>query len=272
LVEPGWLLSSVTAASAALVAIVGALLISRVIALSSDREALERRAADLSAQVESLAEEFDLVGQEILRRDAVDFVHAAAGDIIDSRGTVALDRLMQRYDPRDRTAGELAPFVEEAKQAVAAAFSAGDAGQVLRTTADRYALLYAQLDQVISRSGDGSRDDSPETLSFTLKQVEVYRLLLRDQQSLRSVKRSTSLQLATTRTAAEALRQPRGVRGGLFVLLYFSLVGTVAPLVILATDPEHLVAGLRVLVVVLYVSGLAALSGYLYIEIKRLVS
>ncbi len=271
MVEPGWLLSSVAAASAALVAIVGALLISRVIALSSDREALERRAADLSAQVESLAEEFDLVGQEILRRDAVDFVHAAAGDIIDSRGTVALDRLMQRYDPRDRT-GELAPFVEEAKQAVAAAFSAGDARQVLRTTADRYALLYAQLDQVISRSGEGSPDDSPGTLSFTLKQVEVYRLLLRDQQSLRSVKRSTSLQLATTRTAAEALRQPRGVRGGLFVLLYFSLVGTVTPLVILATDPEHLVAGLRVLVVVLYVSGLAALCGYLYIEIKRLVS
>ena len=77
MVEPGWLLSSVTAASAALVAIVGALLISRVISLSSDRLALERRAAELSVQVASLDQELDLVGKEILRRAAVDFVDAA---------------------------------------------------------------------------------------------------------------------------------------------------------------------------------------------------
>lgn len=276
MVEPGWLLSSVTAASAALVAIVGALLISRVISLSSDREALRRRAAELSAQVGSLAEELELVGREILRRDAVDFVHASAADIIDSRGSVSLDALMQRYDPRDRTSAELAPFVEEAKQAVSDAFRVGDAGQVLRTTADRYALLYAQLDQVISGSRGGGLDASQGTLqgtsNFTLKQLEVYRLLLRDQQSLRSIRRSTALDLATTRTAADALRQPRGVRGGLFVLLYFSAVGTVVPVAILAADPEHLAAWLRVLVVVLYVSGLAALCGYLYTEIKRLVS
>ena len=270
--EPGWLLSSVTAASAALVAIVGALLISRVIALSSDRLALERRAAELSVQVASLGEELDLVGKEILRRDAVDFVHAAAGDIIESQGTVALDVLMQRYDPRDRSATELAPFVEEAKQAVHDAFRAGDAGQVLRTTADRYALLYAQLDEVISPARGDTRNGSQQAQDFTLKQTEVYRLLLRDQQSLRSAKRSTSLELATTRTAVEALRQPRGVRAGLFVLLYFSVVGTVVPLVILAIAPEQLAVGLRLLVVVLYVSGLAALSGYLYVEIKRLVS
>ena len=48
--EPSWLLSTMAQSAAAIVAIVGGLLVSRVVALASEGEGLERRARELEQQ------------------------------------------------------------------------------------------------------------------------------------------------------------------------------------------------------------------------------
>jgi hypothetical protein len=267
--DPNWLLNTTATSSAALVAIVGGLLVSRVVALRSDREGLRRRSQELDAQVKALSEQLHEVGEELLRRDAVDFIHEAAEELIGSEGDVDLDVLMRHHDPRDRSADELRPFVEEAGKAVAAAFGRKDPAAMLETPTDRYALLANRIAEELGEEPP-DRTVSANGKAFTLKQEEAYRQLLRDQQALGSEKRTRELEKGQVDAALAGLADPSGVWPGLAVLLYFSVAGCLVPLAVMAAGPEKLGTALSVTIVVLFASGLAALAGYLTIEVRRL--
>jgi hypothetical protein len=269
-VDPNLLLNTVALSTAALVAIVGALLISRVIALSSDREALRRREAEFAAQAQSLGEALERRRREILRRDAVDFVHEAADDIVESHGTMELDVLMERYDPRDRSADELAPFVQEASAAVAAAFADRDPSRLLHTSSDRYAILRARVQKALGEEPADEAALPAGAAPFTLKQEEAYRNLLRDAQSLTNERRSVELLRGQTQAALQGLANPSGVRSGAAVLFFFAIVGDVVPLLIMSTGPRRLTAGITVPVITLFLVGLGAFAAYLFVEIRRL--
>ncbi len=277
--DPNWLLATVATCTAALVAIVGALLVSRVISLSSDQASLQRRSDELGSQVTALTEQLEDVSAELLRRDAVDFVHEAADDIIKGRGEVDLGVLMERHDPRDRAADELRPTVEEAAAAVAAAFRQGDPRLVLDLSADRYRLLYARLVEVLAaegRDGGAVAADRPAATSgvvagqFTLKQEEAYRQLLRERQSLRSTRRTLQLQRKEIDAALGGLSNPPGLWAGLAVLVVFAVVGAVVPLVIMSTRPATLGRVTAGLVIGLFLGGLVMLASYVAVEIRRL--
>ena len=276
--DPSWLLATVATCTAALVAIVGALLVSRVISLSSDQASLQRRSDELGAQVASLTERLHDVRAELLRNDAVDFVHEAADDIIERRGHVDLGVLMERHDSRGRTAEELRPYVEEAAAAVADAFRQGDPRLMLRTSADRYALLYARLLEVLHAEGrdggtvaaDGSASTTGAAGRFTLKQEEEYRERLREQQSLVSTRRTLELQQRQVDAALRGLSNPPGLWTGLAVLVAFAGAGVVVPLVIMSTRPATLGGVTAGLVIGLFLGGFLALASYLAVEIRRL--
>lgn len=277
--DPNWLLATVATCTSALVAIVGALLVSRVISLSSDQASLQRRSDELGAQVAGLTEQLEDVSAELLRRDAVDFVHEAADDIIKCRGDVDLGVLMERHDPRDRAADELRPTVEEAASAVAAAFRQGDPRLVLDLSADRYRLLYARLVEVLAtegRDGGAVAADLPAATTgvvagqFTLKQEEAYRQLLRERQSLRSTRRTLQLQQKEIDAALGGLSNPPGLWTGLAVLVIFAVVGAVVPLVIMSTRPATLGRVTAGLVIGLFLGGVLMLTSYVAVEIRRL--
>jgi PAS domain-containing protein len=267
--DPNWLLSTTAGSSAALVAIVGGLLVSRVVAQRSSRESLRRRSEELEAQIGALTTQLEEAGEELLRRDAVDFIHEAADDLVASKGRIKLERLMRRHDPRDRDADELRPFVEEAGGAVAEAFEREDPGVMLETGTDRYARLYARLCEAlgVEPDEDGGR---PQEAPFTLKQEEAYRQLLRDQQSLGGELRTRRLERAQVDAALGGLADPRGIWPGLGVLLYFSIAGCLVPLVVMAFAPERLGTGAGLGIVGLFASGLLALAVYLGFEVWRL--
>jgi hypothetical protein len=267
--DPNWLLNTTATSSAALVAIVGGLLVSRVVALRSDRESLRRRSQELDAQVKALGGQLDEVGEQLLRRDAVDFIHEAAEELIGSKGDIGLEVLMRHHDPRDRSAGELRPFVEEAAEAVAAAFERKDPAAMLETPTDRYAVLANRIAEELGEEPP-DRTTTANGKAFTLKQEEAYRQLLRDQQALGSEKRTRELEKGQVDAALAGLADPSGVWAGLTVLLYFAVAGCLVPLAVMAAGPEELGTGLAVVVVALFASGLAALAGYLIVEVRRL--
>ena len=268
--DPNWLLSTTAGSSAALVAIVGGLLVSRVVAQRSSRESLRRRSEELAAQIGALTTQLGEVGEELLRRDAVDFIHEAADDLVASKGRIGLERLMRRHDPRDRDAGELRPFVEEASGAVAEAFERDDPGVMLETGTDRYARLYARLCDALGAEPDEDEGGRPQEAPFTLKQEEAYRQLLRDQQSLGGDLRTRGQEQAQVDAALAGLADPRGFWPGLAVLLWFSVAGCLVPLVLMALGPERMGAAGGLGVVALFASGLAALTVYLAVEVRRL--
>jgi hypothetical protein len=64
-------------------------------------------------------------------------------------------------------------------------------------------------------------------------------------------------------------RLPAEVTGGFGVLLYFSVVGVMVPIVVLAVQPESIHWLVRIAILALFASGLAWLCSYVFQGINK---
>lgn len=121
------LLSTLAQAAAAVVAIVGGFLVSRIL----DHTAQRRRLQD---QVQGLVRQRDLVQEllgkkqsKLLRMDAEEFLHAITPDVVQTlfaNRRPDLSELVSRHGERGRSAAELRPFFERHQHSAARALSA----------------------------------------------------------------------------------------------------------------------------------------------------
>ena len=123
--EPSWLLATMAQSAAALVAIVGGFLVSRVLTLSSERQGLERRARELEQQTSNQAKRL----QEARRRRSdvswdryVDLMAAKCAARYENNGSVSPEGLVERFwlrgvPTREEMLGMAGLLVEQTKQA-----------------------------------------------------------------------------------------------------------------------------------------------------------
>jgi hypothetical protein len=86
---------------------------------------------------------------------------------------------------------------------------------------------------------------------------------------LRGEVRALEAELGIVDEVLSRLKQPEGVVTALAVLVYFALVGVVVPLVMLAQRPVPSGPVVRGLVIVLFVSGLMAVVGFIAAVLRR---
>lgn len=293
--DPGLLLSTVATASAALVAIVGGLLVSRVVSLATERSGLLHRRDDLASQLAGARRRLAELEDRRLRWDADDILAPYHENMADPNAEVpTLDRMIAAQEV-DRTVEEIRPFYDEALEALEAAramfeplFKDGRPDFKFRDVvragvpipAGKRELYEAMFDQLLQehpkpRNPYGLDFDydmlagiGPGGPTFPIAATQELNL----DRDLEDTRHQVAMLLAQVEQAELALARvssPKGVTGGVWVLGYFGAVGTLLPLtlmVALTTLPTWL----RWTVIGLFASGGAALLTYVVWQVRHL--
>lgn len=293
--DPGLLLSTVATASAALVAIVGGLLVSRVVSLATERSGLLHRRDDLRSQLEGALARGAQLEQRRLEWDADEVLWPYYEELADPRAEVPPLEVMIRAQEVDRPVAEIQPFLEqtvtdmaEAREMLSRLFEEGrpdasfdewvTAGLPVPAGKRRiYETVYEQLLEEhpkpptrhgfdISMLTDPPRmnvGDLPTVISTQDMNLS------RDLDEARHQVATLKAQVEQADLALARVSSPKGVTGGAWVLGYFGTVGTLYPLGIMVAMSDVPQWTLWT-VVALFASGLGLLLGYVIWQVQHL--
>lgn len=288
--DPNWLLSALAQSAAALVAIIGGFLISRVIATAAERDAIRRRLATLDSQVDARQRRLSEIDKDLNWLDALDVYYEhldrimtggpevvsdilrgiPASDVLGSLLTRMAQRAQQAIDvlrphfvdghpPPQlddlRRAGKLRDDIED--------FFYEDAWQHIDVYEHRYSPPLEDLRVVLPSETPAvrgpTRADRRFHLEGTRDDVE------HELNALRSERERQRAEL-------ESLVVPDEVRQGVWVLSYFALAGIMFPLTVQAVGVVNVAGWLRALLVIGFASGLALLLWFLWRVSTRVAS
>lgn len=297
--DPNPLLTTTATAAAALVAIVGGLLVSRVISLATERSGLEQRLTDLQAQLTAAEARRDAFEDRLLRWDVQEVLwegreQFAQGGDLDIQAMIDEARV-------DRTVAEVQSFVEEEveryqaiREHLESVFADGHPGfsfdevpeqhaiQIDPEDEAAYELVWKVLEQENpkpARHRDRFGIDPALLIGLNSPTVHAIRntaqanehaTLRRDADEARHEVDALKVQIEQTELAAARVVRPQGVRAGLWVLGYVTFTGVLIPLSLTAFGLESMTRWGGAAIVVLFGSGLALLMAYVGVEVHRL--
>lgn len=299
--DPNPLLSTTATATAALVAIVGGLLVSRVINLASERSGLEQRLADLRARLSAAQVRSDAFEDRLLRWDVRETLWEGRKQLAKG-GALDIEAMIDEAGV-ERTVDELRPFVDEEaaryrviREHLAPAFADGRPGVTLddwreenvievdREDETAYELVWDALEEENPkprRTGDPfgmdysalfPTDPNWRTVHAIRNTAEVteHATLRRDADEARHQVDALNIQIEQTELAVARVARPEGVTGGLWVLGYMTVTGVLIPLGLMASGVESMDWRGGTAVVVLFGSGVGLLMAYVGVEVHRM--
>jgi hypothetical protein len=105
------LISTIISSTAALVAIIGGFLVSRVITLSSEKNAIVRRLREIDNELNNKKKMLDRIELILLEEDVDDFIHEHAKEILIEE--ISIKDILDSDDSTDLTEDELKPYIEK---------------------------------------------------------------------------------------------------------------------------------------------------------------
>lgn len=270
-INPNWLLATMAQSAAALVAIVGGFLVSRVVTLSSERQGLEQRGRELEQRMKGHQERLRETTQRRqsaawapfndanLRRCAERYAEYGSvspewlAEKVPMVGTTSEDRLV--------LARRLIPLVQQANEHFD---RGGDMPEFPIGDSDKH-KVYAAVNNV--RSGK-----SPSVTGFEVFKVTWarYEKLVEDERELQAGLSALQLEGNFVRTEAARVAKPPELWRAVVAFGYLTVFGVVAPVVGLAWRPVPSSLLWRILLVLGFVSGVGVLGGYLIWAIRQL--
>lgn len=291
-VDPNWLPATTAQSAAAMVAIIGGFLVSRLVSLAGQRQSLAQRVNELHDETEMVSAEFSEVARE-RRAESFDIFRSWVADrLTEERGLLSAGLAAELLEevPRGSNTDELRPYLEELAAKVRLL------AHVVERSTDPEKLSVQALQQEgldvddedahllrLVREAEEERRNGgslmfASALGSGLGPNPTYQALDMQRQDARITRegelRSRLALLAAQTTIAQrelsAIRSPREVWVGLAALTYLALVGVVFPLYLATRRPVPDSPGMRTTIVVLFCTGLAALLGYVVWSLMRL--
>ena len=270
--NPNWLLATMAQSAAALVAIVGGFLVSRVVTLSSERQGLEQRGRELEQRMQGHQERLQEATHR--RREAgwERFIELRARECAEryvKYGSVSLEWLVEESPLVGATSEEMLVMARRLIRIVRQAHEHFERGGDMPDSSD------ADRDQDIYEVVNNARSpgQSPPS-TFNLEVFKVrwarYEKLLKDERELQDGLSALQLEGNFVRTEAARVTKPEGLRLAAGAFTYLTVVGVMAPIVGLAWRPVPSDTLWRIVLVSLFATGLLALGGYLIWAIRQL--
>jgi hypothetical protein len=287
--DPGSLLSTLAESAAAIVAIVGGFLVSRLVAISSERDGLKRQHQHARDQLSHATTEYDQAHEYRLRQSQRWFREQILDDLIGVKPEdVNRDELFANNIPRGSSEEELAPYLDELIERVRAATAA--VVSHLRSTDDRRLGLktlenrgmpVAETDrEIYELVTDWVAEKLPSNSSpLSMAGMRLPRIRnavaistdmrrfdesLRDEHEQSARKRLLETEADRLQREVELAGRPSGVTPAIIILALYSLVGIVAPVVVIAISPKRLASWIVWVLVAAFVAGLVAVLGYMF--------
>lgn len=285
--DPNWLLSSVAQSSAAMVAIVGGLLVSRLITLSSERGAASNRLQESEERRSLIERELADAFSERHATSLKWFVEHHASDVADKRGIADRGSLLNEFSVRGTSEAESEEMAQALLDVTTSAFvdlkAAYPSGEVPRTASEwaergieppeGYSRVYREVAKVVNRErGFFLSTLTYESMVRVTSEIEYqrYDALLAREQNLSADLRAITGEMELIQNRIDSFAQPRGVAPALWSLSYLAVVGIVFPTVLMALRPVPSDDWARAAVVLAFISGLAVLVAYFVREVRTL--
>jgi hypothetical protein len=299
--DPNWLLSSAAQSAAAIVGLMAAFLLHRLMSLGAERASLERRIVDVDTEVEQKQAQIGNLQERIRGLDADAFMQEHANQIIESRGEVDLRDLIASGGTISRTAGELTPDFRRVTGIVKRAFnvlepriedygfdppaSFGDFAREAQLPLPKgeelrwYEAAYGRLrDEYSSVARPGRRRRAkPVELPAGEYPTQGRQALTEERDSAQTALHTLLGEKERTKAVLQGLERPPGVRTAVLALIYFAISGVALPMILMPAEADAFqptvswaVAGinlsgdrLRGLVIAAFLSGLVFVLIYL---------
>jgi len=311
LTDPNWLLATIAQSAAAMVAVIGGFLVSRVITLSAERRGLDRRVRETRERAEAKRSVLGEIRQD---RQAISwdrFLYLAVEESAKGRGNVSDEILAEDnwvrgvpdFDEVLKMANELNRKMRVAcrrieKLATPPSSPSPSLAEQLKPLAQGVEPLLTSLG--VQSQNSRLRARIEQNLEVPPGEEPIYRAALdeivprepsiisgfnplsadliggeataKDYQKLVDEERELTLEvLALEREerffAGELAKvaRPSGLGWGIATLAYITIVGVIVPIVALASRPVPSSLASRRILILLFISGLIALFGYLVV-------
>ncbi|AUD14934.1 MULTISPECIES: hypothetical protein [unclassified Planococcus (in: firmicutes)] len=297
------LIATVITATAALIAIIGGFLISRVITLSSEQSGIRRRLREIMLDIKTKEQLLDEVEENLLEEDREDFINEYYSELIFDKVPleVIIDNLEGSY--RERSMNDLEPVINEIiqinkdlktmfegsgiKYSTELPKDFGDFANIrsedLEGRRSWYELLYDEYQYRLPKkpktdpfgfSSIYDIDVPPSLFSNSMSTqaaAQAYQQKSRDRDTYRNELSSLKQQGSEQKKILEDYGKPHGMWGGLMVLIYASIVGIAYPVTLLPYPLQtYNDEATRILILLLFLSQLLALFIYLGISMYSL--
>lgn len=292
------LLATLAQSAAVMVAIVGGFLVSRLVQLSSEREGLRRQLVRAQDELKHVAASYDEAHQYRLANSRRDFYGWVIDDLIKADpATLDRDALLDDSIPRGSSAEEIAPYLDDLIDEVAQVKAAVEKYvrrddvdtlhiddlrerglQVPQGQENIYSHVVDWVTEQLPRPKSYGLAFEPPRMAFsnlinpTARSAELRRLdeSIRDEQDLRSRRIMLEAEVTRVKREIDLIGRPAGVTSAIVILAIYSVLGIVAPVVVMGLGRDTLAAWLEWLLIGFFVLGLSAVLAYIFWYAKTL--
>lgn len=288
---PQWIYSSLATTTGACVAIVGGLLVSRLVSLSAERGGLSRRIRELTEAQSVKQSELSSVRSVRFATCEKWFEEHHLETLLVERGRVNANELINGFVPRGTKPEEEMQLALNLIGTVKNAFAAIEnrfPEEIPPSTAEELRehgvdipsnqdLIYERVSSQLA--SDRSKNTAHDHFSFPMISPLMPTPDIVFERHDKSIAREKELEeeikvLASTITVlvqdSHSLGKPKYLWLAVGVLTYFAVAGAIVPLGFLAFNPTDNSIGARTLTFVLFVSGLMGVFLYIIVAIRDL--
>lgn len=286
--DPNWLLSTTVQASAALVGIVAAFLISRLVSLATEKASVTRQqasasvAAKLAQERASAARDYRIdLAERLLEDSSLETIVALSPDV--QLVQIAEHNCPRGTNPRDLVdfVSTLAAHVARLERDVVAAVGDSELPYSVAELQDDFDIQIEDweeriVDLVLEKLNSHVQEVLERAIPLRAVSVqsdplfERYELALERERLATADEDTTSAVLGVAEVALSSLSYPSEMRGALWVLTTFAALGIVYPSIWLAVGPSALGATVRLTVIGAFLVGVALLIVYLWLTVFNL--
>jgi hypothetical protein len=277
-VDANWLLSTTAQSAAALVAIVGGLLVSRLVALATERQGLVRRLDEIDATrsirrdvLQDVYEERHEFSVRVFERSTMDRFVEAEGQLESSE----MADIVEGNWPRGAQQQEVARMAVDLAERVRRAYDVVNAhnGETHPPRLRSMGIHVPDEDERIyyaikKRFSEGPLPVGPLSNNPIADQRQDRRI--EREGELSAEVRALDAEADVVKSQLRSLSKPRGLTRAVAVLTYFAIVGIVVPLGAMTRRPVPNGPVFRIVIVVLFVSGLGALLAFVLALVREL--
>lgn len=286
--NPNDLLTTLSQSSAVMVAIIGGFLVSRLVALSTEREAVRRQLREARESLELARAEYEPAHRLRVEWSQDYFDDLALETLVEDPDT-DLDVLIAENVPKGSSEEEIRPYAERLQRQVKTAYAEitgllrvsddkslalddlkGRGLQIPRSEVDIYESVFYE---VVTELRSHSLYDSivmPPLVSSGSREIEARRFddAVRDEAELSVQMRARELEIQRLTAELRRFGRPTGVVSATWMLAVLSVTGILLPVIVMATDPTALALWAKVALITLFAIGLASVIAYVVWYLK----
>lgn len=281
------LITTIITSTSALVAIIGGFLVSRVITLSSEQSGIRRRLKETINELNNKKERLSKTKEFILSEDALDFIRDNAKEILENQRS--LEDILRTDEYIKRSIDEISPFVSEFNEIFTEMMDLieetsefpnyfSDFLKVMKgdfSKPDKKEFYEIAYDTLIKYS-EGSQQLGPLAFNTIANIPNVaeqrrYNEAVKEKEQLEYEIKFLETQFEEQNKVIIDYGKPKGIWGGMIVLIYSCIVGIAYPVTLLPY-PVNIYNDVltKWFLILLFVSEIVVLFTYLTIEMKKL--